>query len=48
MAWPEREGRVMNLRDHYSRHCEECSDEAIYHSPCGTMDCFAALAMTNE
>jgi len=24
------------------------SDEAIHASACGTMDCFAALAMTNN
>jgi hypothetical protein len=28
------------------RHCEERSDEAIHLSACGTMDRFAALAMT--
>ena len=28
------------------RHCEERSDEAIHLSTCGTMDCFASLAMT--
>src|SRR6185437_16260848 len=28
------------------RHCEERSDEAIHISACGTMDCFASLAMT--
>src|SRR5258707_6010707 len=30
------------------RHCEERSDEAIHLSPYRDMDCFAALAMTNE
>ena len=28
----------------YPRHCER--SEAIHASTCGTMDCFAALAMT--
>jgi hypothetical protein len=28
------------------RHCEKQNDEAIHFSACGTMDCFASLAMT--
>ncbi|MEH2587917.1 hypothetical protein V1273_001756 [Bradyrhizobium sp. AZCC 1721] len=38
----------MSLRNSHSRHCEERSDEAIHISACGAMDCFAALAMTEE
>ncbi len=29
------------------RHCEERSDEAIQSGERDTLDCFAALAMTN-
>jgi hypothetical protein len=35
----------MNTHFH-PRHCEEQSDEAIHIATSGTMDCFAALAMT--
>jgi hypothetical protein len=38
----------MNLRDSHSRHCEERSDEAIHLSACRAVNCFAALAMTEE
>ncbi len=33
--------------DNHKRHCEERSDEAIqFFLACGSLDCFAALAMT--
>src|SRR5512138_244459 len=31
-----------------NRHCEERSDEVIHATACGSMDCFASLAMTAE